>query len=191
MIRALIIPTLGLWAALALAAAAQDSSGVPAPEDGVRVDPDLIAELVYGIYCAEEPIRTEEAPETASGVINIVPGLPRIRFAQQVVPAALDIGFGVLSRAPDGMVHDEVTITVTHPPFPGSGIEVERWTTRLGWEEFNLTGFSFDMPEELVTGPWTFTATAQGRELFHVAFEVVPPELAAPVLAECQMGFTS
>jgi hypothetical protein len=28
-------------------------------------------------------------------------------------------------------------------------------------------------------------------ELFHVEFEVVPPELAAPVLAECQMGFTS
>jgi hypothetical protein len=85
----------------------------------VRVDPDLIAELVFGVYCAEEPIRTEDAPETASGVINIVRDLPEIRFAQTVVPAALDIGFGVLSRAPSGMVHDPVTITVTHPPFPG------------------------------------------------------------------------
>lgn len=173
--------------AAASPSAAQDSTG----RDVVRVAPDLIAELVYGVYCAEEPVRTEEAPETASGVINIVPDLPRIRVAQTVVPAAIDIGFGVLSRAPDGMVHDPVTITVTHPPFPGSGIEVERWTTRLDSAEFNLTGFSFDVPEELVTGTWTFTASMAEVELFHVEFEVVPPELAAPVLAECQMGFTS
>jgi hypothetical protein len=157
----------------------------------IRVDPELIAELVFGVYCAKNPIRTEEAPETASGVINIVPDLPQIRFAQTVVPAALGIGFGVLSRAPSGMVHDPVTITVTHPPFAGSGIEVERWTTRVGWEEFGLTGFSFDVSEELVLGTWTFEAHSGARELFHVAFEVVPPDMAAPVLADCQMGFTS
>jgi hypothetical protein len=185
--RAAMVAVLIAGACAALSpAAAQDATG-----GGVRVDPELIAELVFGVYCAEEPVRTEAAPDTASGVINIVPDLPTIRFAQNVVPAALDIGFGVLSRAPEGMVHDPVTITVTHPPFPGSGIEVERWTTRLGYEEFGLTGFSFDVPEELVTGTWTFTAATAGRELFHVAFEVVPPDMAAPVLAACQMGFTS
>jgi hypothetical protein len=167
-------------------AVAQDTTG-----GSVRVDPDLIAELIFGVYCAEEPIRTEDAPETASGVVNIVPELPEIRFSQTVVPAALDVGFGVLSRAPSGMVHDPVTITVTHPPFPDSGIEVERWTTRLGWETFSLTGFSFDVPEELVLGTWTFEAHVGGKELFHVTFEVVPPDMAAPVLAACQMGFTS
>jgi hypothetical protein len=163
----------------------------PAQGEAVRVDPELVAELVFGVYCAQEPVRTEVAPETASGVINIVPDLPDIRFAQTVVPAALDIGFGVLSRAPEGVVHDTVTITVTHPPFPDSGIEVERWVTRIGPEEFSLTGFSFDVPEELVTGTWTFEAHAGERELFHIAFEVVPPEMAAPVIAACQMGFTS
>lgn len=168
------------------AAQAENDAGAP-----VRVNPDAIAELVYGIYCAEEPVRTEDAPETASGVVNIVPEIPRIRFAQSVVPAALDIGFGVLSRTPPGVVHDPVTITVTHPPFPGSGIEVERWVTRLDDLDFNLTGFSFDMPEELVLGTWTFTAHSGGAELFHVTFEVVPPELATGVMAECQMGFTS
>jgi hypothetical protein len=91
--------------------------------------------LVFGVYCAEEPIRTEDAPETASGVINIVPDLPQIRFAQTVVPAALDVGFGVLSRAPSGMVHDPVTITVTHPPFPTAGSRWNAGRTRLGWED--------------------------------------------------------
>jgi hypothetical protein len=59
-----------------------------------------------------------------------------------------------------------------------------------GVGEFSLTGFSFDVPEELVLGTWTFEAHA-GQELFRVTFEVVPPDMAAPVLAECQMGFTS
>lgn len=156
-----------------------------------RVNPDLIAELVFGIYCAQDPVRTEEAPETASGVINIVPEIPVIQFAQTVVPAALDVGFGVLSRATEGTVIDPVIITVTHPPFPDTGIEVQRWTTRLGDDALNLTGFSFDVPEELVTGRWTFTAETAGIELFHIIFDVVPPEHTSPVVAACQMGFTS
>jgi hypothetical protein len=153
-----------------------------------RSRPDRRA--VFGVYCAEEPIRTEDAPETASGVINIVPDLPQIRFAQTVVPAALDVGFGVLSRAPSAWYMTR-SRSPSRTPLPDSGIEVERWTTRLGWEEFNLTGFSFDVPEELVLGTWTFEAHVGGRELFHVTFEVVPPDMAAPVLAACQMGFTS
>jgi hypothetical protein len=186
MSHARALPPLIAFAFLAVPAHAESETAAP-----IRVNPDLIAELVYGIYCAEEPVRTEEAPETASGVINIVPDLPRIRFAQTIVPAALDIGFGILSRATDGMVHDPVTITVTHPPFPDSGIAVERWVTRLDWEDFNLTGFSFDVPGELVLGTWTFSAHTGDTELFHVEFEVVPPDFAANVLAECQMGFTS
>lgn len=157
----------------------------------IRVNPDAIAELVYGVYCAAEPLRTEAAPETAAGVVNIVPEVPEIRFAQTMVPAALDVGFGVLSRAPVGVLHDPVTITVTHPPFPDNGIEVERWVTHIDGEGPNLTGFSFDIPGELVLGTWTFSAHVEGMELFHVTFEVVPPDMLRDVLAECQMDFTS
>lgn len=178
---------LGLWLMLAAAPVGAEN----ATDAAIRVDPDAIAELVFGVYCSSDPVRTEEAPETASGVVNIVPGIPEIRFAQTIVPAALGVGFGVLSRAPAGVLHDPVTITVTHPPFPESGIEVERWVTQIDGEGLNLTGFSFDIPEELVLGTWTFSAHAGGTELFHVTFEVVPPDLAPDVLADCGMRFTS
>jgi hypothetical protein len=116
-----------LLALLSPGAALAEAAGGP----DIRVDPDLIAELVFGVYCAEEPIRTEDAPETASGVINIVPDLPQIRFAQTVVPAALDVGFGVLSRAPSGMVHDPVTSPSRTRPSPTAG---SRWNAGpRGW----------------------------------------------------------
>jgi hypothetical protein len=178
---------LGLWLVLATAPLRAEND----TDAAIRVNPDAIAELVFGVYCAADPVRTEEAPETASGVINIVPHIPEIRFAQTIVPAALDIGFGVLSRAPVGVLHDPVTITVTHPPFPGSGIEVERWVTQIDGDGLNLTGFSFDIPEELVLGPWSFSAHMGATELFHVTFEVVPPDLAPDVLTDCGRGFTS
>jgi hypothetical protein len=130
------------------------------------VNPDLIAELVFGVYCAEEPIRTEDAPETASGVVNIVPDLPRDPVFPDGGARCARHRFRYPQPGTRGMVHDPVTITVTHPPFPDSGIEVERWTTRLGWESFNLTGFSFDVPEELVLGTWTFEHMPEARSCF-------------------------
>jgi hypothetical protein len=108
-----------------------------------------------------------------------------------VVPAALDIGFGVLSRAP---VRHGARPRHDHRHAPALPRQRDRGGAldhAAGWEEFNLTGFSFDVPGELVLGTWTFEAHADAQELFHVTFEVVPPDMAAPVLAECQMGFTS
>ena len=180
-----VLPALALLLALPVSAQTGD------PALPIRVDPDGIAELVFGVYCAEPPARVEEAPDTATGILNIVPRLPDIRFAQQVVPAAVGIGFGVLSRATPGVVHDPVTVTVTHPPYPDSGISVETWVTTIDDLDLGLTGFSFDTEGELVTGTWSFTATTGTRELYHVSFDVVPPELAGQVMATCQMAYTS
>ncbi|WP_224816981.1 DUF3859 domain-containing protein [Hasllibacter sp. MH4015] len=168
--------------ALSLPATAQDAA--------LRVG-DGIETLLYGVYCAQEPIREDPAPETANGTINIVPSIPDFQFRSKIVPAEIGIGFGVVSSAPLGVDHGAVTVTVTHPPFPGSGVEVERWQTDIGSGP-NLTGFSFDHDHELVLGEWTFHAvTESGEELFFIAFEVVAPDLMPQVMDTCFDSFVS
>lgn len=155
-----------------------------------RVSP-LLAALDYGIYCAPDPERRDPAPGTASGVINIVPGIPEFRFRQKIVPAEIGVGFGVLVTAPPGVLHEPVTVTVTHPPYGNDGIEVEQWVTDID-DGLNLVGFSFDHAHELVLGQWTFAAeTLDGDELFHIAFEIVAPELMPQVISTCFGAFLS
>lgn len=169
--------------ALILPAGAQQS-------DNPRIGPG-VAELVYGLYCAQEPEREDPAPDTASGVINIVPGIPDFQFRQKLVPAEIGIGFGVLATAPPGVLHDPVTVTVTHPPYPDSGIEVEQWVTDVD-DGLNLMGFSFDHAGELMLGEWTFSAhTTSGDELFFISFQVVAPELMPQVISACFGSFMS
>lgn len=174
-----------LAATLAAPVFAQDQQGNP------RISPG-IGELVYGIYCAQEPERRDPAPDTASGHLNIVPVIPEFQFRQKLVPAEIGIGFGVLATAAPGLIHDPVTVTVTHPPYPDTGIEVESWTSDIEDLGPSLMGFSFDTPNELLLGEWTFSATtADGEELFHIAFEVVQPELMPQVISACFGSFMS
>ncbi|WP_341863491.1 DUF3859 domain-containing protein [Gymnodinialimonas sp. 57CJ19] len=155
-----------------------------------RVSP-LLSDFIYGLYCTQEPDRRDPAPATASGVINIVPVVPDFPFHQTIVPAQLGIGFGVLASAPLGATYAPVTVTVTHPPYPDNDITVEQWITDIDAGR-NLMGFSFDHAHELVLGPWTFSATTlEGEELFHIAFEVVAPELLPQVISTCFGAFTS
>ncbi|MEJ6390958.1 DUF3859 domain-containing protein [Gymnodinialimonas ulvae] len=172
---------------LLLPSLAMAQSGAPNPRIA-----DGIGDLAYGIYCAQEPERRDPAPNTASGHLNIVPTIPDLQFRQKLVPAELGIGFGVLATAAPGVIHDPVTVTVTHPPYPDSGIEVEQWTSDIDDLGPSLMGFSFDTPNELLLGEWTFSAhTSDGTELFHIAFEVVPPELMPQVISGCFGSFLS
>jgi hypothetical protein len=163
-----------LWAA---AAPAQD---LPNPYAS-----DLVETLVHGVYCAEAPIDLEEAPDTAAGVVNIVPGLPVMRQVTTLVPAQIGIGFGILVEARDGVVLDPLVVTITHPPYPDSGIEVERWVTGIDDQGPGLVGFSFELETELVPGPWVFEAEHAGETVFRVSFEVVPPALLPDLAQGC------
>ena len=167
----------GMFVFGAWAAAAQD---LPNPYSS-----DLIESLVHGVYCAEAPIDLEEAPDTAAGVVNIVPGLPEMRRITTLVPAQIGIGFGVLVQAREGLVLDPLVVTITHPPYPDSGVEAERWVTGVGDEGSGLVGFSFELESELVTGPWTFEAEHEGEIVFRVSFEVVPPALLPDLAQGC------
>lgn len=152
---------------------------------------ELIGDFAHGVYCAEGPIDLEEAPDTAAGVVNIVPGLPELRAATTLVPAQIGIGFGVLVQAREGLVFDPADITITHPPYRDSGIEVERWTTVIDGGGPGLVGFSFEVESELVTGPWTFEAVHDGELLFRVSFEIVPPALLPDLANGCSGAILS
>jgi hypothetical protein len=135
---------------------------------------DAIARLVFGVYCASAPVDLQEAPGTVAGVVNIVSDLPVLLAETTRVPAQIGIGFGVLVEAAEGIVLDDVTITITHPPYPDTKIEVERWVTSFDHEAPGLVGFSFERESELVTGRWIFEADHDGELVFRIDFEVVP-----------------
>lgn len=179
----MLLRALAVLLAVTLPATAQQTANP-------RISP-AIAELVYGAYCAQRPEAEEPAPDTASGVINIVPLIPDFQFRQKIVPAEIGIGFGVLASAPPGVLLDPVTVTVTHPPYLDSGIEVEQWVTDIDAGQ-NLMGFSFDHTTELVLGEWTFSAhSASGEELFFISFEVVEPAFMPQVIRTCFGSFMS
>lgn len=152
---------------------------------------DVIDSLVYGVYCAEGPIELEEAPDTAAGVVNIVPGIPEMRAVTTLVPAQIGIGFGVVVEARDGLFLDPATVTITHPPYPDTGIEVERWITSIDGDGPGLVGFSFEVESELVPGRWTFEAEHQGELIFRIDFEVVPPALLPDLAQGCSGAILS
>ena len=166
-----------------------------APAAAQQANPRIsegLAELLYGVYCAQDPLREDPAPDTASGVINIVPTVPDFQFRQKLVPAEIGIGFGVVATAAFGEPHDQVTVIVTHPPYPETGITVESWQTDIEAVGSSLMGFSFDSQSELVLGEWTFSAvTPEGEELFFIAFEVVEPALMPQVMETCFGSFLS
>lgn len=165
-----------------------------APDDPAAVNPfvsDRIASLVHGVYCADGPIDLEAAPGTAAGVVNIVPDLPEMRAVTTLVPAQIGIGFGVLATPQAGLTLDPVDVTITHPPYPDSGIEVEHWQTRLDGDRTGLVGFSFEVEGELVTGPWRFQASHEGEILFDMRFDVVQPSRLPELTQGCGVAILS
>ena len=96
------------------------------------------------------------------------------------------IAFGVLLSLEPGLNIDAL-ITSTHPPFPGSDVAQEFWSSNLD-DEANLNGFTFEHDYELQPGTWTYTAVADGEVIYSIEFEVVAPE-QAPELAGVCAGF--
>jgi hypothetical protein len=143
--------------------------------------------LVQGLFCAPEETGRREAPDTMSGWIH-VPDEPVPMIAEgTVAPAVLGMGFGVRFQR-KGLGLAELRYEVHHPPMGATG------TTRQGWDSLSAAGapdsifFQFDLPEELVLGPWEFRAYEGGREIFRAPFTVVPAGDLPEVVALCRPG---
>lgn len=132
-----------------------------------------------GAFCAVEIVGEEVAEGTLSGTINLVDGPPEFYAAGPVVPAQIGIGFGIhLDVDPDFAGH--ATVTTTHPPMGTSGITSQTWQTTYTAGNLAYNGFTFEFDYELVVGPWTISAEADGREIYFAEFDVVDPMFAPP-----------
>jgi hypothetical protein len=122
------------------------------------------------------------------GTFEVGPGKPgtrRSRFTEHgdVFTARLGLKFGfrfTLRNLPDAPTFD-VKTAVTHPPFPDKA-----GVTRTHYELIttipvtdgsatSLTGYSFDRPEEMAAGVWTFAHSYRGRTLVKQSFTIRAP----------------
>ncbi len=151
---------------------------------------DDISRFTFGLYCAPEPNEELVAPDTAAGVVNLIE-TPEFFAASTIVPAELGVGFGIMAQAAPGVLADPLHITITHPPYPNSGIAVERWQTDIDDATEGLVGFSFEHDYELVIGDWTIQGVFKDEVLFDITFTVVPPNLAPDLVGRCTGQFMS
>ncbi|ETX31023.1 DUF3859 domain-containing protein [Roseivivax isoporae] len=177
-LRALILPL------VLSAAAAGAQNAQQALQDGARYDPDLF-ELVRGVFCEVPSTGSVPAPGTVAGKIELFDAVPDFQWLTSVVPAVPGISFGVQTLARDGRIYDNVVMTLTHPAFRDSGASTQSYVTALGGSDTAINAYTFDTPEELATGTWTFTATRDDELIYSARFEVVPPAAAPEIASAC------
>ncbi|QFS84224.1 hypothetical protein FIU97_15830 [Roseivivax sp. THAF40] len=157
----------------------------PAFADALTYDPSKLA-LEQGVFCDVPSIGEIEAPGTAAGKIELFEDIPDFQWRTDVVPAVPNVSFGIKSNALDGQLYDDVLLTLTHPPFLDSGVEEQAYVTDLGGVSTSINAYTFDMPEERVTGEWIFRAIRDDEVLYEARFTVVPRSMAPDIAAACE-----
>lgn len=137
-----------------------------------------------GVLCAQDGGTVRDAPDTVAGTTHVVTDAPPFVSTGRAVPAVTGIGFGVRSGLIGTFAQDGVVMSITHPPFAGSGTTEQSFITQIGPKGSpGITFYQFDYGYELALGDWTMTATTGGIVLYEVTFTVVPPS-ALPELAD-------
>ncbi len=137
-----------------------------------------------GVLCAQEGGEERTAPGTVAGTTHVIADAPPFVSNGRMVPAVIGIGFGVRAGLAGGFDQDGVVMTVTHPPFEGSGATTQSFTTHLRSDAApGVTFYQFDYRYELALGDWTMKASYGGVTFYETTFTVVPPS-ALPELAD-------
>ncbi len=147
--------------------------------------------MTQGIFCEIESVARMDAPGTAAGHIDLYERTPEFQWIGTVVPAVPGLSFGVRVETPDALSFADTVITLTHPPLIGTDITEQTYVTVLGGAGASVNAYTFDLPEELVTGTWTFVARQDGEELYRAEFTVVPASQAPRISAECKGNLMS
>lgn len=141
--------------------------------------------LTQGIFCEIVSTGSMPAPDTAAGHVELYDRTPEFQWLGTRVPAVLGLSFGVRTEVLNGTFLPDVTITLTHPPLRGTDITTQQYTTIIGGAGPSINAYTFDLPKEMVTGTWTFSATQQGREIYTASFDVVPPAAEPQIANSC------
>lgn len=141
--------------------------------------------LQQGVFCSVPIVDEMPAPGTAAGKIELFEGIPEFQWITNEVPAVENLSFGIKTEALDGRIYDNVILTLTHPMFRDSGIDVQSYVTNLGGNGLSINAYSFDTLEEMEPGIWTFSATRDGELIYRASFRVVPPALSPEIAAAC------
>lgn len=151
----------------------------------VLYDPSRFG-LEQGVFCDVPSVGELAAPGTAAGKIELFAEVPEFQWQTAVVPAVPNVSFGIKTEALDGALYDDVILTLTHPPFTESGVNEQAYVTELGGFGTSINAYTFDTPEERVTGIWTFRAVRAGEVLYEARFTVVPRHMAPDIAATCE-----
>ncbi|MFY0634398.1 MAG: DUF3859 domain-containing protein [Vannielia sp.] len=171
-------------AGLALAAlllSALPAAAGPAPS----MDSGAIAALEFGIVCPPRVVGSETAPGTENGRVDIFEGEPRFIDSGGMVPDTLGMSFGVRAWAQEGTAPRNVTIKSLHPRFPGTGTSEQSFGSSIAPGRPMTHIYTFDMPHEAAPGLWQLQAEAEGKLLYSVPFEVVPPAAYTGPALDC------
>ncbi|MGR3496558.1 DUF3859 domain-containing protein [Citreimonas sp.] len=167
--------------ALSLAAPVCAAGGDVVPAQG-DIDYGLTFEE-YGVICAIDTEGQRLAPDTESGVVNVIPQGRAFDVVTDVVPAEPGISFGIRTS---GMTPALLAarIEVTHPPMGRNGVTRQIWDYVPANPSLNL--FTFEYPYEAVEGSWTFRVLgADGTVLAAQRFTVTTLDRATEVAQTC------
>jgi hypothetical protein len=142
--------------------------------------------IEFGTFELAGPQRTVPNAKTLDGAER---NAPAVHFTRQTdkIPAQVGIQFGFrfkLTNIPEARTVDLKTI-VKHPPIKNEQGVIEReytLTTTLPVTDgfvSEVTGYSFDRPEELVAGVWVFEHWYLGEKLVSQSFTVVASDKPA------------
>jgi len=148
-------------------------------------DPVMFTALDAGIICAAGDRRREAAPDTRAGFIELLEGSSTLGLSARRIPALPGLAFGVAATMVETAEAQGVTLIVTHPPMGTDGTTRETWQSDFPPGGSVVNFFSFDLPEERVTGPWTMEARFEGRLLYVARFEVLDPAAMPDFVNPC------
>lgn len=160
--------------------------GTPALAAGdITGDPAMFTALDAGIICTAGNRTREAAPDTRSGYIELLDGTSTLGLSARRIPAVPGLAFGVIAEMSETDEAQGATVIVTHPPMGEDRTERETWQSDFLAGDTVMNFFSFDLPEERVTGRWTIEARFEGRTLFSARFEVVDPAVMPDFVSPC------